>query len=116
MLGHLVSWGQLAQPLGILPKVKKHEDTGQFGALKSLRRPLIAPPEPFLYRRTLSEVLKPKLLNQWSVGIGLSWVQLERVNHKPFSTHSTRESEWTTGKAVLHCCLLVFERNQFDSG
>ncbi|WMV32582.1 hypothetical protein MTR67_025967 [Solanum verrucosum] len=51
-----------------------------------------------------------------SVGIGLSWVQLEGVNPKPFSTHSARESEWTKVKVVLHCCLLVFERNQFDSG
>ncbi|WMV18740.1 hypothetical protein MTR67_012125 [Solanum verrucosum] len=29
------------------------------------------------------------------MGIGLSWVQLDRVNPKPFSTHSARESEWT---------------------
>uniref|UniRef100_M1D929 Uncharacterized protein n=1 Tax=Solanum tuberosum TaxID=4113 RepID=M1D929_SOLTU len=49
------------------------------------------------------------------MGIGLSWVQLEKVNLKPFSTHSARESEWTKAKAVLNCCLLVFERNQFDS-
>ncbi|KAH0636443.1 hypothetical protein KY289_036358 [Solanum tuberosum] len=47
--------------------------------------------------------------------IGLSWVQLERVNPKPFSTHSARESEWTKAEVVLHCCLLVLERNQFDS-
>ncbi|KAG5632752.1 hypothetical protein H5410_004469, partial [Solanum commersonii] len=40
---------------------------------------------------------------------------LERVNPKPFSTHSAEESEWTKVKAVLHCFLLVFERNQFDS-
>ncbi|KAG5580605.1 hypothetical protein H5410_051232, partial [Solanum commersonii] len=48
-------------------------------------------------------------------GIGLTWVQLKRVNPKPFSTHSARESEWTKAKAVLNICLLVFEKNQFDS-
>uniref|UniRef100_M1E0G4 Uncharacterized protein n=1 Tax=Solanum tuberosum TaxID=4113 RepID=M1E0G4_SOLTU len=47
--------------------------------------------------------------------IGLSWVQLERVNPKPSPTHSARESEWTKAKVVLHCCLLVFDRNRFDS-
>ncbi|KAG5580287.1 hypothetical protein H5410_050914, partial [Solanum commersonii] len=35
------------------------------------------------------EVLKPKLLNRWSMDIGLSWVQLERVNPKSFSRHSS---------------------------
>ncbi|KAG5589976.1 hypothetical protein H5410_040490, partial [Solanum commersonii] len=43
-------------------------------------------------------------------------LMLERVNSKPFFTHSARESEWTKVKASLNCCLLVFERNQFDSG
>ncbi|KAG5571355.1 hypothetical protein H5410_061121, partial [Solanum commersonii] len=52
-------------------------------------------------------------ITNW-IGIGLSWVQLERVNPKLFSTHSAQESEWTKAKDMLHCCLLVFVRNQFD--
>ncbi|WMV54928.1 hypothetical protein MTR67_048313 [Solanum verrucosum] len=60
-------------------------------------------------------VISPKVTEpedvEGSVGIELSWVQLERVNPKPFSTHLARESEWTKAKVVLHCFLLVFERN-----
>uniref|UniRef100_M1DVW0 Retrotransposon gag protein n=1 Tax=Solanum tuberosum TaxID=4113 RepID=M1DVW0_SOLTU len=40
---------------------------------------------------------------------------LERVNPKPSPIHSAPESEWTKAKAMLHCRLSVFERNQFDS-
>uniref|UniRef100_M1DZK4 Uncharacterized protein n=1 Tax=Solanum tuberosum TaxID=4113 RepID=M1DZK4_SOLTU len=44
----------------------------------------------------------------------LTWIK--RVNPKPSPTQSARESEWAKAKVVLHCCLLVFERNRFDSG
>ncbi|KAG5610108.1 hypothetical protein H5410_021389, partial [Solanum commersonii] len=49
------------------------------------------------------------------VVIGSSWVQLERVNPRPFSTHSARESELAKAKVVLKSGNSVFERNQVDS-
>uniref|UniRef100_M1DVM6 Polyprotein protein n=1 Tax=Solanum tuberosum TaxID=4113 RepID=M1DVM6_SOLTU len=60
--------------------------------------------------------LKDRFLRCLKMKTRLSWVQLERVNHKPFSTRSTRDIEWTKAYAVLNFYLLVFERNQLDSG
>ncbi|KAG5613718.1 hypothetical protein H5410_013542, partial [Solanum commersonii] len=34
-------------------------------------------------------------------GIGLTWVQLERVNPSPSPTHSARESEWAKAEVLL---------------
>ncbi|KAG5585679.1 hypothetical protein H5410_046113, partial [Solanum commersonii] len=59
------------------------------------------------------KVLNSKKLEP--VVIGLSWVQLERVNPRPFPTHAARESEWAKAKDVLSYGNLVFERNQVDS-
>ncbi|KAG5571353.1 hypothetical protein H5410_061119 [Solanum commersonii] len=53
---------------------------------------------------------------QSPVVIGSSWVQLERVNPRPFPTHSARESEWAKGEVVLKSGNSVFKRNQVDSG
>ena len=50
------------------------------------------------------------------MGIGLSQDHPKRVNAKSFSTHSVWESEWSKVETALNSCLLVFERNQFDSG
>lgn len=47
-------------------------------------------------------VLKPKLVNRVSMGSGLSWVQLGKVNLKPSSIHLARQSEWTKVKVGLH--------------
>ncbi|KAG5605364.1 hypothetical protein H5410_026856 [Solanum commersonii] len=48
--------------------------------------------------------------------IGSSWVQLKRVNPRPFPTYLARESEWAKADAVLKSRNLVFERNRVDSG
>uniref|UniRef100_M1DYN7 Putative plant transposon protein domain-containing protein n=1 Tax=Solanum tuberosum TaxID=4113 RepID=M1DYN7_SOLTU len=40
-------------------------------------------------------------------------VQLERVNPKPFSTHSSRESEWTKAKVVLHAAYWCSRETNF---
>ena len=40
----------------------------------------------------------------------MSWIQLERVNSKPFSTQSAQESEWNKAYVVLNYWLLVFEK------
>lgn len=52
------------------------------------------------------EVLERRFFYEWLEGIGLTKVQLDRVNFKPNSTHSTRESEWTKVWAIfnLHTC------------
>uniref|UniRef100_M1ALB9 Uncharacterized protein n=1 Tax=Solanum tuberosum TaxID=4113 RepID=M1ALB9_SOLTU len=65
--------------------------------------------------RLASECSSWRITDQLVV-IGSSWVQHERVNPRPFTTHSTRESEWANAKAVLKCSNSVFERNWVDSG
>ncbi|KAG5606214.1 hypothetical protein H5410_027706 [Solanum commersonii] len=40
----------------------------------------------------------------------ISLVQLERVNPRPFSTLSARESEWAKAEVVLKSSNSVFER------
>ncbi|KAG5594666.1 hypothetical protein H5410_035898 [Solanum commersonii] len=45
------------------------------------------------------------------MAIGLSWVQLERVNLRPSPTLSARESEWAKVEVVLKCIKSVLERN-----
>ncbi|KAG5599518.1 hypothetical protein H5410_030888 [Solanum commersonii] len=52
------------------------------------------------------EVLKIKITDLMVCGY---WVVMGLARE-------TRESEWTKVYVVLNCCLLVFERNQFDSG
>ncbi|WMV13530.1 hypothetical protein MTR67_006915 [Solanum verrucosum] len=42
----------------------------------------------------LPKVTDPEVA-ECQCSIGLTWVQLERMNPRPNSTHSARESEWT---------------------
>ncbi|WMV08934.1 hypothetical protein MTR67_002319 [Solanum verrucosum] len=49
----------------------------------------------------LERSFKTKFIDSWSVGIGLTWVLIDRVNPKPNPTHSARESEWTKVWVVL---------------
>ncbi|KAG5580416.1 hypothetical protein H5410_051043 [Solanum commersonii] len=55
-------------------------------------------------------------LHPLPVVIVSSGVNLERVNPRPFPTHSARESKWAKAEVVLKSGNSVFKRNRVDSG
>ncbi|KAG5631685.1 hypothetical protein H5410_003402 [Solanum commersonii] len=51
----------------------------------------------------LEDLKTPNSMKLEPVVIGSSWVQLERLNPRPSTTHSARESEWDNAETVLKC-------------
>lgn len=59
---------------------------------------------------------RTKVFYEWLEGIGLTKVQLDRVNFKPNSTHSTRESEWTKVWAIFNLNTCWCSSNRLELG
>ena len=52
---------------------------------------------------TQNKGLKTKTTESIVGGYLVTWLQLERVNHKPSPTLLDRESEWSKAKATYNC-------------